>query len=50
MILLGDVLIDLVDHGLVEPKEAYMKSTDKQSFLTALKNRGHDTSFVMTQG
>jgi twitching motility protein PilT len=50
MVLLGDVLIDLVDQGVVEPKEAYMKSTDKQAFLTALKNRGHDTSFVMTQG
>jgi twitching motility protein PilT len=49
MVLLGDVLIDLVDQGVVEPKEAYMKSTDKQAFLTALKNRGHDTSFVMTQ-
>jgi twitching motility protein PilT len=49
MVLLGDVLIDLVDRGVVEPKEAYMKSTDKQAFLTALKNRGHDTSFVMTQ-
>jgi twitching motility protein PilT len=47
MVLLGDVLIDLVDQGLVEPKEAYMKSTDKQSFLSALKNKGHDTSFVM---
>jgi twitching motility protein PilT len=50
MVLLGDVLIDLVDQGVVEPKEAYMKSTDKQAFLTALRSRGLDTSFVMTQG
>ena len=46
MIQLGDVLIDLVDQGIVEPQEAYMKSTDKQAFLTLLKNRGHMTSFL----
>jgi twitching motility protein PilT len=47
MVLLGDVLIEMVDNGIVEPKEAYMKSTDKQAFLTSLKNRGHDISFTM---
>jgi len=47
MVLLGDVLIDLVDQQIVEPKEAYMKATDKQSFLAALKSRGHDISFMM---
>jgi twitching motility protein PilT len=47
MVLLGDVLIDMVDNGVVEPKEAYMKSTDKVAFLNALKNRGHDISFTM---
>jgi twitching motility protein PilT len=46
MIQLGDVLIDLVDQHLVEPQEAYMKSTDKAAFLAMLKNRGHDTSFI----
>jgi twitching motility protein PilT len=46
MIQLGDVLIDLVDQGIVDPKEAYMKSTDKPSFLTMLKNRGHEISFA----
>jgi twitching motility protein PilT len=46
MIQLGDVLIDLVEQGLVEPKEAYMKCTDKPSFIAMLKNRGLDTSFV----
>ncbi|HEU4879629.1 MAG TPA: type IV pilus twitching motility protein PilT, partial [Gemmatimonadaceae bacterium] len=40
MIQLGDVLIDLVEQGLVEPKEAYMKSTDKSAFMVMLKNRG----------
>ncbi len=47
MVLLGDVLIEMVDNGTVDPKEAYMKSTDKQAFLSALKSRGHDISFMM---
>ncbi|MEO8194295.1 MAG: type IV pilus twitching motility protein PilT [Gemmatimonadales bacterium] len=46
MIQLGDVLIDLVDQGFVAPQEAYMKSTDKTSFLAMLKARGHDTAFI----
>jgi twitching motility protein PilT len=47
MVLLGDVLIELVENGIVEPKEAYMKCTDKAAFMAALKTRGHDTSFMM---
>ncbi len=47
MVLLGDVLMDLVDNGIIEVKEAYMKSTDKQAFLASLKIRGHDISFMM---
>jgi twitching motility protein PilT len=47
MVLLGDVLIELVENGVVDAKEAYMKATDKTAFLTALKNRGHDISFMM---
>ena len=46
MIQLGDVLIDLVDQGIVAPQEAYMKSTDKAGFVAMLKARGHDTSFL----
>jgi hypothetical protein len=38
--------MDLVNQGLVEPKEAYFKATDKQSFANALKQGGHDTSFL----
>jgi hypothetical protein len=30
----------------VEPKEAYMKSVEKTAFLTSLKAKGVDTSFV----
>jgi len=47
MIQLGDVLIDLVDQGIVSPHEAFVKSTDKPAFMTMLKNRGHDTSAVL---
>jgi twitching motility protein PilT len=46
MISLNDALIELVDGGQVEPKEAYMKATDKTGFAQALRSRGHDTSFV----
>jgi hypothetical protein len=46
MITLGDALIELVDDGIVEPKEAYMKSADKLAFLSLLRGRNHDTSFV----
>lgn len=47
MVLLGDVLIDLVEKGQVEPKEAWMKATDKNAFLASLKTRGHDISFAL---
>ena len=46
MITLGDALIELVDSGQVEPKEAYMKSADKIAFLALLRARNHDTSFA----
>jgi twitching motility protein PilT len=46
MITLNDSLIELVDGGQVEPKEAYMKATDKVGFTQALRSRGHDTSFI----
>jgi twitching motility protein PilT len=46
MCTLNDALVELVDGGQVEPKEAYMKATDKNGFTQALRSRGHDTSFV----
>ncbi len=48
MVLLGDVLLELVENGTVEPREAYTKANDKPAFMLALKNRGHDTSFLMS--
>lgn len=41
------VPIDIVDNGIIEVKEGYMKSTDKQAFFASLKIRGHDISFMM---
>jgi twitching motility protein PilT len=46
MVTLSDALIDLVNQGLVEPKEAYFKAIDKLNFANALKQHGHDTSFL----
>jgi twitching motility protein PilT len=46
MVTLNDALLELVDGNQVEPKEAYMKATDKVSFVQALKARGHDVAFV----
>ena len=46
MITLNDALMELVDTKQVEPKEAYMKSIDKVSFVNALRAKGHDTAFM----
>jgi twitching motility protein PilT len=46
MMTLNDALIELVDAGQVESKEAYLKASDKTGFAQALRSRGHDTSFV----
>jgi twitching motility protein PilT len=46
MVTLNDALMELVDAKLVEPKEAYMKSVEKQGFLAGLKAKRHDVSFL----
>ncbi len=46
MITMNDTLLDLVEKKLVEPKEAYMKSVDKTSFVNQLKAKNIDTSFM----
>lgn len=38
--LLNDSLLKLVQDGLVDPEEAFFKSVDKNSFLSAAKQRG----------
>jgi twitching motility protein PilT len=46
MITLNDALMELVDARLVEPKEAYMKSVEKQGLAAALKAKRYDLSFL----
>ncbi len=46
MVTLNDALIDLVDGGQVEPREAYLKASDKHGFAAMLKARHHDTTFL----
>src|SRR5687767_2220462 len=46
MVTLNDSLIELVDGGLVEPKEAYMKAVEKTGLASALKAKKYDISFL----
>jgi twitching motility protein PilT len=48
MVTMNDALIDLVDTGMVEPEEAYLKATDKVGIINLLKQRGKDVSFADT--
>jgi len=50
MITLNDALLDLVEKGQVEPKEAYLRAIDKGNLATALKSRGFDLSFIESEG
>ncbi len=46
MVTLNDSLLELVDAGLVEPKEAYMKSAEKAGMASALRAKRHDVGFL----
>jgi twitching motility protein PilT len=46
MITMNDTLFELVESKQVEPKEAFMRSVDKGSFINKLKEKGFDTSFA----
>jgi len=46
MITLTDALLELVDKGQIEVREAYLRATDKTGILQGLLSRGHDTSFA----
>ncbi len=48
MITMNDTLYDLVEKKIIEPKEAYMRSVDKGSFLNKLREQGFDTSYADT--
>ena len=40
MVMLNDALMDLVNKGLVEPKDAYIKAVDKANFEVLLSRNG----------
>ena len=46
MSTLNDALVDLVERGVVEPKEAYMKAVDKASIETAFKSKGYNIGIL----
>ena len=46
MVTLHDALMELVEQGKVEPKEAWMRAADKPAMLAALKAKRLDTSFA----
>ena len=46
MVTLNDALLDLVDAGQVDAKEAYMRAVDKITLLSQLRARNQDTSFA----
>ena len=46
MVTLNDALMELVDQGLVEAKEAYMKAVEKAGLAQALKAKRHDVAFL----
>jgi len=49
MVTMNDTLLDLVERKQVEPREAWMRSVDKTSFVASLKAKGHDTAFAETE-
>ena len=40
--LMNDALVELIQSNVVEPREAYIKCPDKESFMAALKRAGID--------
>jgi twitching motility protein PilT len=45
MVTMNDALLELVESGQVEPREAWLKATDKTALLSALKARGQPVDF-----
>ncbi|HEV8364026.1 MAG TPA: type IV pilus twitching motility protein PilT [Gemmatimonadaceae bacterium] len=46
MVTLNDALLELVDKGQIEVREAYLRATDKNAIVQGLLSRGHDASFA----
>jgi twitching motility protein PilT len=46
MFTLNDSLLDLVTRGVVEPREAYLRATDRAGLAAMFKGKSIDTSFL----
>ena len=46
MVTLNDALLDLVEAGQIEAREAWLKAAEKTGILASLKARGHKTDFA----
>jgi twitching motility protein PilT len=46
MVTLNDALLDLVEAGQIEPREAWLKAAEKTGILASLKARGHKADFA----
>jgi len=46
MVTMNDSLMTLVQNKQVEPKEAWLKATDKTGLLSMFKNAGIPSSFT----
>ncbi len=46
MVTLNDALLELVDKGSIEVREAYLRATDKNAIVHGLIARGHDASLA----
>lgn len=49
MVTMTDALMSLVDQGLVEPREAYIKAPDKSAIVQALRTKNFDVSFAESE-
>lgn len=50
MVTLNDALLELVDKGQIEVREAYLRASDKNAIVQGLLSRGHDASFAEGAG
>jgi hypothetical protein len=46
MMPLNDALVGLVQHNIVDGREAYRFASDRQGLLASLKHQGVDTSSI----
>jgi len=46
MVTLNDALLELVESGAIEPREAFLKSAEKTGLTASLKAKGVNTSFL----